>query len=276
MAGEDLVDISIAQALSGRGLFLTGEDHLRLRSLNSAAGVTLAIEGRILRSDGVLSMLRDSHVPATDRSATTKLFRLTEGWLVDLQVRAVAGTPRRGQCFVVVELVRGFTGDVQPITTLIQGYICDTSNRAWPGSPLELSTEGPGNLRSIAGTDQAANVDISETVPTNARWRIVSIDATLVADATVANRQVAMIIDDGTTQLMRTLASVAQTASQTVVYCFAEFGVFTAVAGLIIPVPLPTGLILLQGWRITTFTVLRQAGDNWGAPRLAVEEWIED
>lgn len=276
MSELSLGPIPIAQALSGRGLFLTGEDHLRIRSLNSATGVTLAIEGRILRTDGVLSMLRDSHVPATDRSATTKLIRLTDGWLVDLQVRAVAGTPRRGQCYVVVEIVRGFTGDVQPITTLIQGYICDTSNRAWPASPLELSTEGPGNLRTITGTNQAAGAELSETVPTNARWRLIALRATLVASAAAANRVVQLVLDDGTSIFMGTISSVTQTAAQTQIYNAAEYGVVNAVTLVGIPLPLPTSIVLAQASRIRTVTAALDVGDDWAAPIYTVEEWIED
>jgi hypothetical protein len=34
-------------------------------------------------------------------------------------------------------------------------------------------------------------------------------------------------------------------------------------------------LPLKAGWQIRTTTVNLQAGDNWGAPQLLVEEWLE-
>jgi hypothetical protein len=260
----------------GQAVYLTGEDHLRVRSLNSAAGVTLAVEGRQFTVDNVFKPFRERHVPNTNRTAATSTFHLGEGWLVDLQVRASGGTPRRGECFVVVELIRGFTGDVQPATTLIQGYVLDTSSRAWPASPLELSTEGPGNLRTITGTDPGAGVEITETVPTNARWRLIGMGVNLVTDATAGNRTVTISVDGGGTAFAAAIASLAQTATQTTPYFFAEYGVVTAVAQVLVMVPLPTSVLLSQGGRIKTLTIGLVAGDNWGAPTYEVEEWIED
>jgi hypothetical protein len=80
---------------------------------------------------------------------------------------------------------------------LLQGYVTDTSRLSFPGSPIRSSIEGPGVLRSITGTNPAANAEISETVPTNARWRVHAIRFTLVTDANVANREVALTLDDG-------------------------------------------------------------------------------
>lgn len=276
MGAPDAPLVLPLQFTLGQAVYLTGEDHLRVRSFNSASGVTLAIEGRQFTVDNAFKAFRERHVPNTNRTAATSTFHLGEGWLVDLQVRASGGTPRRGECFVVVEVIRGFTGDVQPTTTLIQGYVCDTSNRAWPASPLELSTEGPGNLRSIVGTDPAAGIEIIETVPTNARWRLVGMRAVLVTDATVANRTVSLVFDDGVNAFTATIASIAQTASQTNPYFFAEYGVITAVALVVVMVPLPTSVLIPQGGRIRTLTGGIVAGDNWAAPTYEVEEWIED
>lgn len=265
-------------ALAPAGLFVTGEDRLRLTSFNSAAGVTLTIEGRVYLAGHGLRPFRERHVPNTDRTTANTVFQVGEGWIVDVHVRADAGTPRRGQCFVVLELVRGaVNGAVQPLATLLQGYVTDTQRRGWPGSPLELSTEGPGVLLSVTGADPAAGVEISETIPANARRELLAVRFVLVADATAISRSVTLAIDDGANIFYSGASHDAQTASQTLTYS-AGAGITAArvPAALHVEIPLPNRVRLSAGFRFRTVTGNLQAGDNFGAPQYLVEEWIED
>ena len=101
--------------LSSSSFFFTGEDRLRVTSFNSAAGVTLAIEGRRIDPEGRLVAFAERHVPNTDRTVATSTFAIGEGFILNVQVRASAGTPHRGQCFAILEVVRGQTGAVVPI-----------------------------------------------------------------------------------------------------------------------------------------------------------------
>lgn len=269
-----------APLLSPLGLpspcYFDGTDHLRLTTFNAAAGVTLAVEGRFLRKEGQVTDLVERHVPNTDRTSASSTFPVGEGWLLNVHVRATAGTPRRGQCFVLLEIVRGVTGAVQPVAVLLQGYVTDTARRGWPGSPLELSAEGPGVLRSVTGTDPAANTEISETVPTNARWRLYAVAATLVTDANVANREVALVLDDGATVLARVPSGFSHTASLTKLYSFFRGGLVQTVAQDLTRIMAIPWVDLQGGSRLRTITTNLQATDNYGAPQLLVEEWIED
>src|ERR1700752_975129 len=138
---------------AGAALYVTGEDRLRLRSFNSAAGVTLNLEARTLRVDGSVSPTVQPHTPNTNRTEATTEIALADGWLQNVNVRATAGAPRRGQCFVIVDLVRGQAGGVTPIGVVLQGYVKDTTGLAWPGSPIADSADGPGVILSLAGTD---------------------------------------------------------------------------------------------------------------------------
>lgn len=257
-------------------LFMTGEESLRIRSFNSAAGVTLALEGRVLRPEGSIDPMSNPHAPNTDRTAATSVIAVGAGWIQHLSVRATAGAPRVGQCFVVVEIVRGQAGAMQPLGVVLQGYVTDTSGLAWPGTPMQPSIDGAGVIRSIAGADPAAGAEWSETVPTNARWRLLGVDAALVTDATVANREVVLTIDDGAAIVAEVAAGTAQAASLTRRYSFAR-GVQRGApaASTIINGPAPDAM-LMGGYRVRSVTTALQAGDNWGAPQLWVEEWIED
>lgn len=127
-------------------------------------------------------------------------------------------------------------------------------------------------LIATAGDDPAAGAEVSITVPGRAVWRVLAFRAVLVTDATVTNRQVSLLVDNSETVFWQVAAGAVQTASLTVRYSAAPGIAGDAqVAGGVVVLPLPP-LTLLPGWRIRTSTVALQAGDDWGAPVLYVQE----
>ena len=150
-----------AQAkLSTSSFFFEGSDALRLRTFGSVSGAVLALEGRFLTVDGDVMPFSERHVPTSDRTVNTTLHNLGMGFLLNASIRANAGTPRIGQVFCVLEVVRGLTGAVQPLAVLIEGYVTDTQRLGWPGAVLRDSIDGRGVIRSITGTDPAAGAEI--------------------------------------------------------------------------------------------------------------------
>ncbi|MBA7609565.1 hypothetical protein ES703_16756 [subsurface metagenome] len=131
-----------------------------------------------------------------------------------------------------------------------------------------------GRIISITGTDPAAQTEISETVPARRRWSIKSIFFHLITDVTVANRHVSLIIDDGTNELWRITCANAHPASCDTTYSFAQIAATEALVDCACFHPLPD-LSLPAGARIRTSTPLLKAGDNFSAPQLLVEEWID-
>ncbi|MBA7581719.1 hypothetical protein ES708_23630 [subsurface metagenome] len=131
-----------------------------------------------------------------------------------------------------------------------------------------------GRIRSITGTDPAAGAEISEVVPARRRWRILAVRFTLVTDDPVADRIVHLIIDDGTAIFTDICVTTAHEASTTKTYNFSNFGStqLNPVACLYIPLP---PLPLSPGFRIRTATDLLEATDDFSAPQLLVEEWID-
>jgi hypothetical protein len=130
-------------------------------------------------------------------------------------------------------------------------------------------------MRSITGTDPAAGVEISETVPAGVRWRLLSFRAVIVTDATVANRQPSLIVDDGTNTVHQSGANAAVAASAGAGYMWgAGVGAFGA-TGNGNQGSVPNPLMLAAGFRLRTSTLLFAGGDNWGAPQYLVEEWLE-
>jgi len=238
---------------------------LRIESRSNSAR-TVQVRG--FTKHGIVQI---DHTTAADRSLTATNTRLDELPIAFAVGLSAAGV-RRGECYVRVALRMG--GVLVDILT--SGYVSDERGLWWPGGPLEHSLEGPGFLRSVLGTDPAAGAEISETVPTNTRWRLLAAIVTLVTDATVANRRTIWLIDDGATVLWFGDDNVNHAPSTTIPHLLSpspirgtlNYGYNTSLG--------TADTMLLQGWRLRTTTQAMVAGDNYGAPQLWVEEWIEE
>jgi len=214
------------------------------------------------------------HATNADRSKATTTHSL-DGVPIFLTAFTTASPVRRGELYVKIWLM---TGTIE-VMLLSAQYITDHKSIRWPPGFVESSVEGPGLLRSIMGTDPAAGSEIAETVPTNARWRLRSIRFRLVTDPTVVDRYVRMVVDDGANILFETILPPAQAESLTRTYVFISGWPLseTAFDGVgTIRIPLLPDLIMFQGWRIRTITSNLQTGDDFGAPWLFVEEWLEE
>ena len=260
---------------SPAAFYVTGEDALQLTALNSATGVRLTVSGRFMGLDGLPRPFVESLTPTTDRVASSIVRPLGEGWILDLTVVAAAGSPSIGQCWARVQVVRGLTSVGIVLGTLVSGYVTAVQPIAYPRGKVRGTLDGAGLIRSITGTDPAAGDEISETVPSGARWKLLALQATLVTDATVANRGPRLTFDDGTTECYSSDAAEVQAASVTRVFAAGQGTQRLAVVGNRASWQWPVGVLLLAGWRIRTSTSALQVGDNWGAPQLVVEEWLE-
>lgn len=212
------------------------------------------------------------HSTNSDRSVATSLHRLPE-MPCAVDVGPLSPPLRRGECFGQVQLYMAGA----PVYACASGYITDTRGLHWPAPHRKDATEGPGFLRSIAGTNPAAGAEVSETVPTNARWRLYGINFSLVTSADIGDRRVRLLVDDGTNMLMEFACLATQAASLTRYYkfhgnCESQTGFINASLYTRLFPPSP----LFQGWRIRTATIGMFAADDYGAPRLLVEEWIEE
>lgn len=263
--------------LGAPSFYVTGEDNLQIVSYNSATGVTLTIVGRLLGVDGVTRPFVETHTPNTDRTAKTTYHPIGEGWLQNVVVYASAGSPQIGQAFVNVRVVRGLSGARQELATLLQGFCTGVQRLAWPGSPIVSTTASPGAVKVITGTDPAAGAECSDTVPTGARWRLISYAVTVVFANAGIERTVAIVVDDGATAYWRGISLALLNPNSTVVIAA---GAGLGAAGLdsyatAQQTGLPNGLLLLAGHRIKTATTTLNAADNYAAPRILVEEFIE-
>ena len=131
----------------------------------------------------------------------------------------------------------------------------------------------------VAGSNPAAGAELTVTVPAGQVWELVQVKATLVTDATVANRSPVLYIKDASSvEIARFPIALSQGASLTVLWLwkagFPTTGEF--IAGASPPDfedsgPITPGMILNAGYTITTLTTAIVAGDNWGAPSVYIK-----
>jgi len=254
----------------------TDDDNLQIVSANSLAGVALTIQGRRLNEKGSIEAFSFLHIPTSDRVSRTENYKIGGGALLNLVVFASSGAPKIGQTYVSARIIRGLSAATIVLGGLLGGYVTAAQPLAYPGSPIQGSIEGGGVIRSIVGTDPAATTEASETVPTGARWQLLSWSIQFATSATPADRLVRLQLDDGTTPYADVPAPAVQAASNTWRYIFAQGISLTSIANapnLIQAAPLD--LPLLAGHRLRTATTTMQAGDNYSAPTFSVREWLE-
>lgn len=128
------------------------------------------------------------------------------------------------------------------------------------------------SITPTLGTDQAANTEITETVPAGKYWTLISISVALAQGITQTPQPI-LVIDDGTNVLYESFgSSAAQAVSTTCRYTWAPGLTLSGQVGTTTNVhsnaPLPEGLILGPGFRIKTNTIGLGANSNYGVPAL--------
>lgn len=255
--------------------YLTSNDVLVFHGQTSQTGVTVTLQGRFLTPDGRISYFSVPLVLPSDRTAATVVFTLGECFLLGCAVIGSAQFPRAS---VWVKLYMA-TGSVQSpgtvIETLFQGHVDGFFNPTWPSYIAEHDSTGKGNIRLIVGSDPAAGINFIETVPTNARWRLISLRCTLTTDATAANRVLRLVMDDGSSIFLEAEASATHTASLARAYTFAAFGQSQAPVIDRFHVAIPADIELREGYRMRSALLNSQVGDDINEIVYLVEEWLE-
>lgn len=274
-------------------------DALEVRAFNSQPGLNVIVAFRLLLAFGaqpgqpdapsaevahkvvipnvgtVVTFI-DTWSPTSNRAFFAKVYPLAEGYLLDVCISNDGSVAlRRGQCFNTVHLRRVGASTGAALMILLADYQENGSPIGWPGGRIQQPIESAGWSHSIQQANPAAGADWTLTVATNQRLSIKSFSATFVASATVATRNISVIIDDGANIVWQADVTVGVTAGQTV----SVNGTTTnAVAGVITTtlfVVIPPLLFQPAGWRIRSSTGNIQVGDQWSNIWFAVEEWIE-
>ena len=205
-----------------------------------------------------------------DEITQTALLRIPDVpiWI---SVQDNGGAFGRGRLFVRVNL--SVNGNI--LQQLVAGYVFTPNALTWPQVSIQNPTPFIGRVQTMGGTDPAAGAEISETVPAGEVWHLRAIRFTLVTSATAATRVVHLRIADGSNVYFECIANASQTASLTRQYSGQPTQTtITDTTGTEIIIPIPANLYLNTGWTISTVTTALQAGDNYQAPTMLIENFI--
>lgn len=257
-------------------VYIDRDDLLRftVASLETAITLPMQLFVRMLRPNGEI-------IPSVHDFASTynglpqpRFADLGEGFLLSVMViEQIQSNVSPFEVFVQVEIVRNRF--IAPLFSqiLIAGYLSQRQGLSWPNATVINSFEGPGFLNRVTGTNPAAGAEIQEIV-TGVRRKLHSIKFTLVTSAAVANRRVTLTFTWVGGVFFRVHSGVTQTAGQTVEYTFAPGMPFSNADG-IATVPIPNEMFLQATAVINTVTLGLQAGDDFSAPVMQVEDWLE-
>ena len=266
-----------ARGISSPPAFVTtGEDALRVISINALTGVRLKITARRLSDKGEILANAWDHTPNTNRTPATSDFPLSVGAIINLSIVATNATPLIGQTFVIAQVVRGTGAAAIVLGTLLAGYITSTQALGWPGSPIVSSLDGQGVVRLILGTTPAAGAEIIETVPSGARWELLRFCAALVTNAVAGNRTPIFRIITAADTSYRPASVHVQGPSKGWTWSWSgalNYQQDGVNGNTTQPTPLP--LMMFAGEQIKTLTLGMAAGDQWSQVVYVVREWLE-
>lgn len=255
-----------------------GEDNLKLFVSNTVVGQTIRLTGRWIESgsDEVQVFSQDFQHSGSPTEQTFR-FNVGRGVLLNLAVLPTFNICQRGQCFVRVDIERGENARIV-LGTLLQGYIDSSGGRAWPGSPLESAVEGPGFIRTYPSSVPAPGIGAQLLIAAATRWRVISATAQMTASAVVVTRRPIFTLVNNGLVVCETASSRTQLASETIQHTYAAglqpaegTGVICGVGGIPVDCHIQSGGGADGSVTMTAFFM--DAGDQWSAMSVLVEEW---
>lgn len=251
------------------------DDDLIIHAFASATSFPINVNVRILRADGqIISM--PFTIPANiGRAGVVLTEQALEGYIVGISAMST-GIFNFGQyAYVSVGIARNPGGDGSVYIPLMAGYIHDKIAFGFPNTELQRPTDGAGVISSVVISAPAAGADFTVSVPAGARYRLISLFATLTTAVAVANRGVTLVVDDGVNILGQYPAQTVQAASLAVGYTFGDSVTGQASVQGFESVSTPGMMFLGQNWRIRSVTSNIQAADQWSAGRMLIQEWLD-
>lgn len=257
------------------GAWIEHSDRLYIAAYSSVASLVVQFSGYYRKADGEIAEYRETITPTSDRVVTAKTIFFGAGFLLSCVASLASGTADRGQCYVRAQVQRGEGGSTVKLHNLVGGYVTDDYSPSFPYGKVEGPLDGQGNFRSILGADPAAGAEVLEAVPAGAVWRILATRFLLVTSVNGVDRLVSFMADDGTNFFFISPPGPVQIANKTYNHIASHLGAGSTDIFHVVSIMIPPKLVLPAGYRLGTFTSNLEPDDNYGAPRIYVEEWIQ-
>lgn len=259
--------------------FADGSETLRLRVWSSLV-TTVGLQGRWLRTTNDVHPFRHDFATTADRLPIEFNIPIDAGYMLNCSLGILGATITSiGQTFVQLALIRGRGDAGIEVGTILQGYVATSHWLGFPGSPIQHSKEGPGHVHIENSVAPVAGANAGIGVPEHAYWRVHSVHGSLVTDTTVTNRFPHLTCFSGVVNpVWKTQAPFPMVASSGFNFFWmpnVPYGPAATQIADCVEIPLPEPCIGLSLEVIRTDTPNLQAGDQWSALRLRVEEWLD-
>ena len=275
LTARPLVNFRTRQVDPPSDVYVTVDDLIHLRAYTGQANVVVQITYRVLLANGQVMESTDNVVVSGDRLPHDFFFSLAEGFILSLDVRCTNSGMLRGMVWCEVDIATGTppsTVDTQP---LLSDYVLTSHTLGWPGGRQISSIEGPGAILTQVSNPAVGVGSVVFTVPTNSRWHVHSLDASITTDATAGNRQALVSASGSVGVLWESEALAVQAPSLTRRYPTAAFSFQPAIVSNQIPIAGPFPYPLIAGDTLTFTNGGGSAGDQISGVHLRYEEWIE-
>ncbi len=256
-------------------VYVSVGDDLAVAVASSLVDEVVTFSYRLLRFDGELVLGQFQVRPASNRTVTSYQESLAEGFLLSVSCKA-AQAITRGQTFARVFLTDPALGGGQPSYMLMADYVTNTMAPAHPGGRCLAPSEGPGNVYAFVGPTPAAGSDIFFQQPVNTRWRVMSFLADLATSAVIANRQITVGVMSFAQRIWRAAAMQPVLALTIAEFSAAAIPPTQSPVAGVVTAAIPPDLVLIYGGGFTTITANLDIGDQWSAPHVLVEEWLDN
>lgn len=267
------IGLDVTHASPPTDAYVGKDDQLWIGTATQTASVVVTINARLLMPGGEIKLNQWTVAAPAVRSMAYKSFNLPESFILSIAATTNL-TPGGGSCFVELLISRLAPSLFNSAQVLAQGYVNFNQPVCWPGGVQSTSVDCAGLIRTVGGTTPAAGANISDTVPANAKWQLMSMQFQLVTSAAVANRLMVVVLDDGLNAFASMAETAAQAASLTWIYTLAPSILSNAGANGFAQATIPNPTILYPGFRIRSNFLLLQAADQISQIIYQVQEWL--
>lgn len=236
----------------------------------------MRVWARILDLQGIIQTFEWTFTPASASLLASYRAPLIAGYLLSVGVYATTGTPHRGDTWAVISLERIAVSGNRNAVALARGYITNADSLSWPANNFSYSIEGPGRITRDTTAAGGAGAEYTYIATGAIRVMLRGMLLTLTTSGVAATRRVHLQFQDNSGSIVADIPSqTTQTASLTYTYYFFPYGFTPTVVGTQVFVNIPPNLPIVANWKIKTATDLIDTGDQYSAPALWLETWIE-
>ena len=256
-------------------VYVTVDDLFVLKVFNPSVAANVNVSIRYLTAEGeVLPQFQQfQNIPVSSTPRTFN-FRGSEGYVLS----ATISTPGASAGAVYVQLEVGRGAGSQDLTEghlLIAGYPGSFAALGYPQTQPLPPSAGAGVSRTVTIGSAAAGADFTVNVPPGVIWQLISVTATLVTSATVANRfPFFRAWVPGGYGVVYAGAAFTQPASVTWNYSFGVGFTVPASGGTSNGAGITPGNRLPGGGAFGTLTTNLQAADQWQSISYTVIEFV--